>query len=106
MWCWTAHAHSMKRTLTQYSSANSLIGRSERLTTRSDPEATGTGHPHVTTTITAATTDVSTRITIAVTTGDVTTSSRKAAVMSVTFLPYRRQATPTAHSNRPRGRST
>jgi hypothetical protein len=36
----------------------------------------------------------------------VTTSSRKAAVMSVTCLPCRRQATPTAHSNRPRGRST
>jgi hypothetical protein len=36
----------------------------------------------------------------------VITSSRETAAMSATFLPRRRQATPTARSNRPRGRST
>jgi hypothetical protein len=36
----------------------------------------------------------------------VTTSSRKTVTMSATGLPHWRQATPTARSNRPRGRST
>jgi hypothetical protein len=58
--------------------------------TQSDPEATETGHPHVPTTTTAATIDVVARTTIAVTTSDVTTTSRKTAVTSVTCLPHRR----------------
>jgi hypothetical protein len=43
---------------------------------------------------------------IAVTTGDVITRSRRTAMTSVTYLPHWRQATPTAHSSRPRSRST
>jgi hypothetical protein len=49
---------------------------------------------------------VTTRTTIAVTTGDMTTTSRKIAMTSATCLPGRRQTTPIAHSSRQRGRST
>jgi hypothetical protein len=91
--------------LTRSASANSSRGHSARLMTRSDPEAMGTGHPHVATTKTAATIDLAMGTTIAVMTSDVT-SSRKTDTTSTTYLPRWRQATPTARSNRPRGRST
>jgi hypothetical protein len=101
-----SHAHSMKGEITRSASANSSTGHSARPTTQSDPEATGTGHPHVATTTAATTTGVDVGTTITVTTGDVTTSSRKTDAMSTTCLPRRRQATPTARSSRARCRST
>jgi hypothetical protein len=51
-------------------------------------------------------TDVAMGTTIAMTTGNVITSSQKAAATSATYLLHWRQATPTALSNRTRGRST
>jgi hypothetical protein len=48
----------------------------------------GTGHPHVTTTTTATTTDVGAGTTIAMTTNDVITSSRKTVATSTTYLPH------------------
>jgi hypothetical protein len=45
------------------------------------------GHPHVATTTTAATADVATRTTIAVTTGDVTTAGWRTIARSATGLP-------------------
>jgi hypothetical protein len=106
MRCWTAPARSMKGELTQFMSASSSRGRSIRPKTQSDLEVTGTSHPRIATTTTAATTDVAVGTMIVVTTGDVITSSQKTTATSATCLPYRRQATPTAHSNKPRGRST
>jgi hypothetical protein len=99
-------APSMKGALTRSTSANSSTGRSARPTTQGDPEATGTGHPHVATTTTAAMTDVATRTMIAVITGDVTATSRRTDTTSETCLARWRQAIPMARSNMPRGRST
>jgi hypothetical protein len=60
----------------------------------SDPEATATDPLHVATTTKAVMTYV------------VTSSSQRTAATSTTYLLRRRWATPTARSNRPRGRLT
>jgi hypothetical protein len=68
-------------------SATSSRGRSVRPKTQSDPEATVIGHPHITTTTTAVTTDVVAETMIVVMTGDVITRSRKTTATSVTCRP-------------------
>jgi hypothetical protein len=64
------------------------------------------GHLHVATATTVAMIDVAAATTTAAMTGDVITRSQRTAVMSATYLLHQRQATPTAHSSRPRDRST
>jgi hypothetical protein len=101
-----APAHSMKGVITRSATASSSRGRSARSRTPSDLEATEIGHPHVATATTATTTDVAGKMTSATTTGDVITTRWRIVVRNVTCLPRRRQATPTARSSMPRGRST
>jgi hypothetical protein len=91
---------------TQFASASSSRGRSARSKTRSAPEVMGTSRPCVATITTATTTDVVVGTTITVTIGDVITSSRRTAATSAACLLHRRQATPMARSNRPKGQST
>jgi hypothetical protein len=80
----------MKVAPTAFVSASNSRGCSTRPKTRSDREATETGHPCVATTTTAATTDVAVETTIIVTTDDVITSRQRTTVMSVTYLAHPR----------------
>jgi hypothetical protein len=91
---------------TAFASANSSRGRFARPKIRSDPETTVTSHSRVATTTTVGTTDVATETTITVTISDMIISSRMTSATSAICLPRRSQATPTARSSRPRGRST
>jgi hypothetical protein len=64
------------------------------------------GHLHVATATVTVTIEVAATTTIAVMADDMITRSQRTAVTSATYLRHQRQATPTAYSSKPRGRST